>query len=199
MRVISGTARGTRLRTLEVPHLRPMLDRVRQALFNIIRSEVEGAVALDLFSGCGALGIEALSRGAASCTFVERDSRLASLLRENIEKCGLSARAHILRADVLALPGRRLPDGTCAADLVFVDPPYVMVDDPNQRADLFRILQDLMDSWIARGALLVLHHGPLPYALWPTRRMRCFDRRLYGNSQISLFKVGEEGSDGSAQ
>jgi len=169
-----------------------MLDRVRQAVFNIIRAEVESAVVLDLFSGCGALGIEALSRGAAGCTFVELDPRLISVLRENVERCKLCKTARILRADVFSLPRRKPPGGAEPARLVFADPPYAMVEDPNQRADLFRALELMIGSWIAESALVVLHHKPMPYALWPTQRMRCLDRRLYGNSQVSVFRTSKE-------
>jgi len=195
MRVIGGTARGTRLRTLALAHLRPMLDRVREALFNIVRSDVAGARVLDLFSGCGALGIEALSRGAQWCVFVERDGRLVRLLGANVERCGFASRCHILRMDVFDLPHAPPPEGACPAELVFVDPPYAFVEDPNRRGDLFAALEGMRGAWIASGALLVLHHGPLPHALWPTEALRCIDRRLYGNSQLSFFRVGEAPED----
>ena len=85
MRVISGTARGTKLRTLDLEHLRPMLDRVKESLFNIIRDRIEGVRVLDLFSGVGSLGIEALSRGASRCIFLEQDPRLVRVLVQNLE------------------------------------------------------------------------------------------------------------------
>jgi 16S rRNA (guanine966-N2)-methyltransferase len=195
MRVISGTAGRLKLRTADLPHLRPMLDRVKEALFNILRDEVAGAAALDLFSGVGGLGIEALSRGAASCTFVERDGRLVDILRENLARCRLEQRARVVQADVMRLPGRRPPREHTASGLVFADPPYAMVDDPNRRAELFRTLEALAGDWIAGGATLVLHHAPLPYALWPVRAMNCFDRRVYGRSQLSFFRVPAEGPD----
>ena len=197
MRVISGTARGTKLKTLDVPHLRPMLDRVKTALFNIIRARLPGTLALDAFSGSGALGIEALSGGAAWCTFVERDQRLARLLSENLAKCHLADRAEVLNADFLSLSVRPQRLGAAPVDLVFVDPPYAMVEDPNDRARLFAAIEQAIGLWIAPGALVMLHHAPLPHALWPTERLECFDRRVYGRSQITLFDVrGEAGSPG---
>lgn len=192
MRVISGTARGQTLATVELPHLRPMLDRVRENLFNIIRFEIEQVQVLDLFSGCGSLGIEALSRGADACVFVESDRRLVEVIEENLEQCGFADRAYVLRDDVFMLPGRPPPPRHRIAEVVFADPPYEFIDDPNRRAELFGALEGMIGSMIAPGALLVLHHAPMPHALWPTDRMRCYDRRVYGNSQITLFDVEKE-------
>lgn len=192
MRVISGSARGQTLSTVDLPHLRPMLDRVRENLFNIIRFEIEGVEVLDLFSGCGSLGLEALSRGAESCVFVESDRRLVDVIEENLRRCQLSERAHVLRDDVFMLPGRPPPPRHRAGEVVFADPPYEFIGDPNRRTELFEALEGMIGSMIAPGALLVLHHAPMPHALWPTERMRCYDRRVYGNSQITLFDVEKE-------
>ena len=177
------------MRTLELPHLRPMLDRVRTALFNIIRGELEGAKVLDLFSGCGALGIEALSRGASSCVFVEKDAALARLIAQNLEKCRMTDRSRILQADFFSLSRRVPPAGMLPAEVVFCDPPYEMIDDPNRRGEFFSALEGLSDTWVRAGALEMLHHSPLPHALWPARRLECYDRRVYGRSQITLFRL----------
>lgn len=192
MRVISGTARGTKLRTLDLPHLRPMLDRVKESLFNIIRADVEGARVLDLFSGCGALGIESLSRGAKSCVFVEKDGRLTDLLAQNVKKCRMPEQCEIMQSNFFSLSARRPPEGMLPADLVFIDPPYVFVEDPNQRAELFTALEGMAGQWVGVGALMMLHHFPLPHAVWPTRLMECTDRRVYGKSQITLFEMCED-------
>jgi len=197
MRIISGEARGRKLRTLDVPHLRPMLDRVRVALFSIIRERIPGARVLDLFSGCGALGIETLSRGAERCLFVEHDPKLVKLIEQNLEMCRMTERAATLRMDFLFLANRRPPAGFECASLVFADPPYAMVEDPNVRAELLAGIERLIGQWIAPGATVMLHHKPAPYMLWPTKRLRCFDRRVYGNSQITLFQV-EEAAGGKA-
>jgi 16S rRNA (guanine(966)-N(2))-methyltransferase RsmD len=189
MRIISGSARGQNLETVDLPHLRPMLDRVRENLFNIIRFDVDGAEVLDLFSGCGSLGIEALSRGADGCVFVESDRRLVELIQRNVDQCGFADRAYVLRDDVFMLPGRPPPPRHGLAEVVMADPPYDFIDDPNRRSEVFEALEGMIGSMIAPGALLVVHHAPMPHALWPTDRMRCFDRRVYGNSQISLFEV----------
>ena len=192
VRVISGTARGRKLRTLDLPHLRPMLDRVRESLFNIIRADVEGARVLDCFSGCGALGIEALSRGAASCVFVEQDRRLVGALTHNLDRCGMLDRCEVLKAGFFSLPQLPAPEGMLPADLVFLDPPYACVDDPNRRRELFDVLEGLTGTWVRPGALLVLHHRPMPHVLWPSRRLVCCDQRIYGRSQITFFELPED-------
>ncbi len=193
MRIIGGTARGTRLRTLPDPQLRPMLDRVKEALFNILQFVVADARVLDLFSGSGSLGLEALSRGAACCVFIESERALARLIRENAESCRLAARCRILEDDVLRLPQRTPPAGCSPADIALVDPPYALVDDPNSREGLFEVLESLRGAWVADSGLIVLHHRPLPYALWPTRSLLETDRRIYGESQLTFFEW--EGGD----
>jgi 16S rRNA (guanine966-N2)-methyltransferase len=195
VRIIAGQARGVRLDSAEVPALRPMLDRVKESLFNILRDCVAGARVLDLFSGSGSLGLEALSRGAEHCTFVEEDPLLVALAARNAGRCRLSERCEFLQADVMALPGvERLPAGL-PADLVFVDAPYALVDDPNRRAELFAVLDALVGRWMGADAVAVLHHRPIPYAVWPTRRLRQWDRRIYGESQLTFFEL--EAEDGA--
>jgi len=164
-----------------------MLDRVKEALFNIIRDAVPGANVLDLFSGSGALGLEALSRGAVRCTFVESDAQLGRLAMENARRCKLPDGCVLVEGDVLKLAQRTAPEEGLPARLIFVDPPYALVDDPNRRAELFAALEALCGRWIEPGALLVLHHRPIPYAIWPSRCLREGDRRIYGRSQLTFF------------
>ena len=121
MRVISGALGGRRLVTPDGLTTRPTTDKVRQAVFNSLSHQIEldGAVVVDLFAGSGALGIEALSRGAARATFVERDRAALTALRANIEALGLAQRATVVATDVLAwAPAAR------GIDVAFADPPY---------------------------------------------------------------------------
>lgn len=121
MRVIAGEFGGRRLQTAAGFTTRPTTDKVRQAMFNSLDSSgvLDDAVVLDLYAGSGALGIEALSRGAAKCTFVERDRSALLALRANIELLQLGDRATVVGTDVLAwAPSAR------NIDLVFADPPY---------------------------------------------------------------------------
>jgi len=120
MRVIAGVLGGRRIETPPGTAVRPTTDRVREAVFNALNSlgVLEGALVVDLFAGSGALGIEALSRGADSCVFVERDRAVARVITANIDRLGLGDRARVEIGDAI-----RLARGL-EADLVFADPPY---------------------------------------------------------------------------
>jgi len=119
LRVISGEAKGRRLKCRPGDRTRPTADKVKEALFSIL-GDVRRLKVLDLFSGSGALGIEALSRGAASCLFVEKDFRAVRVLRENLDLTGTRSRATVIRGDAV-----RVAEGLQQMfDLVLLDPPY---------------------------------------------------------------------------
>ena len=117
MRVISGTCRGRRLLEPEGMAVRPTTDQVKEALFNIIQFDIEGRRALDLFAGTGQLGIEALSRGARECVFVDTSRDSLKLVRENLRRCGLEAPVIQSDAESYLRRGEKF-------DLIFLDPPY---------------------------------------------------------------------------
>ena len=120
MRIISGSARGRRLKELQGMDTRPTTDKVKEALFNIIQFDIEGRQVLDLFGGTGQLGLEALSRGAERCTFTDQRREAAALIRENIKACGFQDQTHVVQGDAISfLSGCREK-----FDLVFLDPPY---------------------------------------------------------------------------
>ncbi|MDE5671147.1 MAG: 16S rRNA (guanine(966)-N(2))-methyltransferase RsmD [Eubacterium sp.] len=120
MRVITGSARGRRLETLPGEDVtRPTAESVKEALFSMIQFEIEGKKVLDLFAGSGQLGIEALSRGAASCTFVENNKKAESIVRSNIESCGFSSVSQVVLCDAAAYLSR-----INHFDIAFLDPPY---------------------------------------------------------------------------
>lgn len=121
VRIIGGRWRNTRLPVPTLPGLRPSSDRVRETLFNWLLPKLGGAKVLDVFAGSGALGLEAVSRGAAHATLVERDPQLAGNLRAAVEKLGAGDRVQVLQVDAL----RWLQDAPAAgADIAFVDPPF---------------------------------------------------------------------------
>lgn len=120
MRVITGSARGRRLRELEGHETRPTTDRVKESMFNILQFDVEDSRVLDLFAGTGQLGIEALSRGAASAVFVEQRRDAVALIRENLKLTGLSERARVVNGEALSY----LASAGEKFDLIFLDPPY---------------------------------------------------------------------------
>ena len=117
MRVITGKCRGRKLLEPAGRDVRPTTDQVKEALFNIIQFDIEGRRVLDLFAGTGQLGIEALSRGAAACTFVDASRDSVRLVQENLRRCGLEGR--VLNCDALGYLKTREK-----YDLVFLDPPY---------------------------------------------------------------------------
>ena len=119
LRIVAGSLRGSRLPVPDVPGLRPTADRVRETLFNWLAPVIEGARCLDLFAGTGALGIEALSRGAAECVFVERDRTLARILRENLSRLK-QENFRLIEGDALGA----LAATAQAFDIVFLDPPF---------------------------------------------------------------------------
>lgn len=121
VRVVGGTARARRLVAPTGSVTRPTSDRTRESIFNVLMSldAVDEATVVDLFAGTGALGIEALSRGAASCTFVERDAKAIDAIKANLEATKVPGQAKVVRSDVLSWVA-----AGAAADLVFADPPY---------------------------------------------------------------------------
>ncbi len=182
MRIIAGDFRGRRLSTLgkgdTAAALRPTADRVRESLFNVLNSygdAVRGAQVLDLFAGTGALGLEALSRGAAHVTFVENGRAAQRILQQNIALCRAEARCHVIARDA-----RKLDEATRApADLVFLDPPY-------GRALGEAALQGaLQGGWIAPGALIVWEENA---AIAPPAGLTLLEARRYGDTVISILE-----------
>ena len=120
MRVITGTARGRKLKEPAGMETRPTTDRVKEGIFSSIQFEIEGRRILDLFGGTGQMGVEALSRGAAHCTFVDLRKEAVSIIRENLELTGFTNRSRVIQGDALAFLSR------CREtfDVIFLDPPY---------------------------------------------------------------------------
>jgi 16S rRNA (guanine966-N2)-methyltransferase len=148
MRIIAGSLKGRRLRSPAWEGLRPTSDRLRETLFDILADRIAGALVLDGYAGTGAVGIEALSRGASAVVFVERDRRAAGLIAENLRHCGVSDGYGIIRADI----GRvNRPDGSPPFDVIVLDPPYA-------ETDLLACVT-CAAPWLATGGVLVLEHA----------------------------------------
>ena len=122
MRIISGTARGTKLYTLEGLETRPTLDRVKESIFNIIQNEIEGSTVLDLFSGSGAIGLEILSRGAKKAILCDKSKEAIQIIKKNVEKTHFQDKAEIYNVDfktaIKKLENQKF-------DIIYIDPPYV--------------------------------------------------------------------------
>jgi 16S rRNA (guanine966-N2)-methyltransferase len=152
MRVIAGKYRSRTLRSLKGQALRPTSDRLRETLFNILGAEVSGTTFIDLYAGTGAVGIEALSRGARHVIFVEQHAPSAALIRRNLESLGISAEAEILSTSV-ARGIERLEARNVHAHFIFLDPPYAA------DAEYESTLEALGESSIvAPGARVVVEH-----------------------------------------
>lgn len=121
MRIISGTARGTKLYTLEGKTTRPTLDRVKESLFNIIQNEIPNSVFLDLFSGSGAIGLEAASRGAKKVILCDKSKDAVKVINKNIEKTHLSGKVELYNLDYESLLETKINE---KLNIVYIDPPY---------------------------------------------------------------------------
>lgn len=185
MRIIAGELRGRRIAAPEGESTRPLLARVRKALFSTLGDLVPDARLLDLFSGTGSLGFEALSRGASEVRFVESDRHALALLRENVESLGVGDRARILRGDALDPRSWRTPDDAegAWADLVLLDPPYALLVH-RRRTALFEAVAALHRDVLRTGGALVLHtHLRAAQPIDFPRGME-LDRRAYGNTAL---------------
>jgi 16S rRNA (guanine(966)-N(2))-methyltransferase RsmD len=177
MRIIAGHFKGRRLTGPPATGVRPTSDRLRETLFNVLGPHVTGARVLDGFAGTGAVGLEALSRGAASVTFVEQSARALATLRDNVARCGVDEACAIIRDDFSGLTARRPDIGTF--DLVLLDPPYDYVALGAVLAEAARVL--------APGGRLVLEHSrrrETPDQAGGARRYRVLGA---GDSALSFY------------
>jgi 16S rRNA (guanine966-N2)-methyltransferase len=195
MRIVAGRLRGKKLAEVgagdAAAHLRPTTDRVRESLFNLLTSgkhgdPITGARVLDLFAGTGALGLEALSRGAAHVTFVDDGTAARALLRENIALCSAQGVAKIYRRNATDLG-----DAPAAPfDLVFLDPPYG--EGLGERA----LASALAGGWIAPGALIVWEENAPPL---PPAGVTLLDQRRYGGTVVTLLRAAPDMIHGADQ
>jgi len=190
VRIIAGTARGRRLftpaRIAGRGPIRPTADRAREALFSILGEAVVKARVLDLFAGTGALGLEAISRGASAALFVDFATEALGLVRRNIQACGFAEASQVLGRDLrqgLSLPKAMVPDG--GFSLVFLDPPY------GQGLGLF-MLRDLVSrGLLAAGATLVAEDDAKADYAAELRGLCLFDQRRYGDTGFWLYRARE--------
>jgi 16S rRNA (guanine(966)-N(2))-methyltransferase RsmD len=183
-RVIAGTARGLRL-TAPGAGTRPLGDRVKQTLFAILEPDLPGSRFLDLFAGSGAAGIEALSRGAAHATFVERDAGVARVIGGNLQRTRLEERAAVVTGDALAWIRRSGP-GAEAFHVAFVDPPY---DTP----DLLEAALEQVGSIVRPGGRVIAKHHwrnqpPARIGLLASER-----ERRFGETSLTFYRRSEDG------
>jgi 16S rRNA (guanine966-N2)-methyltransferase len=187
VRIIGGRWRGTRLPVADAPGLRPTSDRARETLFNWLQPVLPGARVLDLFAGSGALGLEALSRGAREALLVEHDPRVAESLRASVERLHARDEATVVRADALALLVAPLHG---RFDLVFVDPPF---------ADgLWDAVLAALPPWLAEGAWLYLE-TPSASPLGPGPGWRAHREGRSRDARHALYRLAGGGAATLAQ
>jgi 16S rRNA (guanine(966)-N(2))-methyltransferase RsmD len=180
MRVIAGTARGRPLVAPRGTGTRPITDRVKETLFGILGDRVIDARVLDLYAGSGSIGIEALSRGAAACDFVEHDRRAVAAIRENLQRAGVAERGSVHATDVLRFLGG---SGDARFELVIMDPPY------DERAILAPL--ERLSGRLAAGATVVVKHHwrtpvPVPAGLASWRERR------FGETTLTFLDATDE-------
>jgi len=200
MRVIAGTAGGMRLDAPPGQEVRPIPDMVRQALFNILCEEVPGSNFLDLFAGAGTVGIEALSRGAERCLFVEKSPRHAEFIRKNLEHTRLAERGELLVRDAFRAPDLLQPRGA-PFDLIFLGPPFPLWQEPRAKADLLALMDRLGETGLLKdNGILVAQHDTQDILPGETPRLRRSDRRAYGRNILSFYrrKTASEGAQESS-
>lgn len=183
VRLTGGTARGARLFSLPGRDVRPALARMRVSLFEILRPRLPGARVVDLFAGTGALGMEALSRGAARAVFLDTDRRCVEVIRKNLVKLRFAERAEVLHADAF-----RAAPALGPADVVFVDPPYDYYSD--RAEDMRKLVETLLASVVAapEGRVVVEHRrneGP-----GEVGGGRVVDERSYGGTAVTFYARG---------
>ncbi len=189
MRIIGGEARS---RVIDAPKgmdTRPTQDKVRESLFNILQWEIQGKTVLDLFAGSGALGLEALSRGAEYAVFVDASLKAAKVIQENVNRLGFQGKARVIRDDWKSAVGYQAYYDRNVFELVFLDPPYRMTNTGEMCGYM------LSYGILAPHALIVVEHA------WetPPRPADDFwvaDVRRYGDTGITFFKLRtKEGAD----
>jgi 16S rRNA (guanine(966)-N(2))-methyltransferase RsmD len=176
MRIIAGRYKGRRLATPTWAGLRPTSDKLRETLFNVLAGRVESARVLDGFAGTGALGIEALSRGAVHVTFADRDRRAIALIAENLRRCGIAGGYAMMRGCIEAIAQ---PAASRQFDLILLDPPYDQGD--------VQAMVETVGRTLADGGVLVLEHArrrPAPDVAGDLVRMRDV---VSGDSALAFY------------
>ena len=179
LRVIAGTARGRKLKLVPGDTTRPIMDRVKEALFSILGRFVIDADVLDLFAGTGSVGIEALSRGARHCIFQDLERRAIDTINANVEMCGFSDRATVRRADAFAtLKGTPTPQ-----DLIYIAPPQYKT----MWLNALKAVDDA-PTWVKPDGVIILQIDPTERQDVALKHFTPYDERVYGSTLLWFFE-----------
>ena len=181
MRIISGNARGTKLYTLEGENTRPTLDRVKESLFNIIQNKVEDSIVLDLFSGSGAIGLEALSRGAKKAILCDNSKQACEIIKKNINKTHLEGKTTIYNMDFRELLKTKIKE---RCDIIYLDPPYRT----NYAIEAIQIILEL--KLIKENAIIVIETDEKEKIIGQLEKVDCkiIDSRKYGRAYLIFIQ-----------
>ncbi|MBU1181998.1 MAG: 16S rRNA (guanine(966)-N(2))-methyltransferase RsmD [Proteobacteria bacterium] len=180
MRIISGKFKGKRLFSLKGVKIRPTADRIRENIFNILAPRIPDSVVLDLFAGTGALGIEALSRGASFAIFMDSDKDALSVIEKNIAACKLQGRIKIIRADITK-NNIALNNGVPSVNLVFMDPPY------NKNLIKPALINLSASRLLQKNALIIIEHALTETLPEDVLEYKISDQRRYGKTIVSFL------------
>lgn len=176
MRVITGSARGRRLRTLEGDAVRPTTDQVKEALFSIIHFDIEGRQVLDLFAGCGQLGIEAVSRSAAGAVFVDSSAQAAAVVKNNIDTVGFDKCCEVIRGDAITF----LRTTAKRFDIALLDPPYGV--------GLLQQALEHIDRVMSDSGVIICEHRPDELLADRCGRFCVSKRYRYGKVALTVYR-----------
>ena len=183
MRVISGSAKGRKLRSVPGTSTRPITDRVKEALFNIIGSDIQDSVFLDLFAGTGSVGIEALSRGAVSAVFLDIDRQAIATVHANLESTGLAIRAEVHKLDAFIYLSK---SPQSKFDYIYIAPPQYK----GLWNKIIKILDNNVD-WLSLDGWVITQIHPREFTPLELRNLIEFDRRTYGSTMLIFYQRSE--------
>lgn len=184
MRIISGTARGTKLFTLEGETTRPTLDRVKESMFNIIQNEVQNSIFIDLFSGSGAIGLEAASRGAKRVILCDKSKQAINIINKNIEKTHLKEKVELYNLDYELLLKTKIKE---QADIIYIDPPY--------KSDfaIHAVNIILENGLVSEHSTIIIETDEEEKILRELEKIeiKITDKRKYGRAILIFLKIGK--------
>lgn len=191
MRIISGKGKGKRLTALSSKKTRPILDRAKESLFNILGDSLLDSGVLDLFAGTGSLGIEALSRGAKRCLFVDNSTNAIRVIKKNLQDTGFLKKTVVLKINAFRLLGF-LKNKHIKFDLMLVAPPYKLLDTGcRDRKRIFSLLDECVSGEIIneKGVIVLQHHKKQMVSQESFKQLKVIDERRYGTTQLTFLRT----------
>lgn len=182
MRIISGTARGTKLYTLDGQNTRPTLDRVKESLFNIIQNEIPNSIFLDLFSGSGAIGLEAASRGAKKTILCDKSKDAVKIINQNIEKTHLKDKVELYNLDFEELIEKKIKE---KVDIIYIDPPY-------ESNFVTKSIEKIINKNIVdENSILIIETDDKNRIIEEIKnfKIEIIDERKYGRAELIFLKI----------